>query len=156
MEVSNIIAIIITIFNLILLIFLIARFKWNKYEEAIVRRLKKEVTMLIKELNRVTERNITLVEDSIQKKEKQRIKDKSNNKKQTNNKSKNQTKVMVNVEKSNNNVAVKRKSNVEQSAENNKDYSPFYQKTSYNTYNLLSKKMMSKKNVNTNSNNDLL
>ncbi|MFW5800250.1 MAG: hypothetical protein ACOCV8_05490 [Spirochaetota bacterium] len=65
----EIIAVVCSVVNFILLIFLLIRFRWNKYEESVIKRLKKEVSMLIKELNRVTDRNITLIESSINEKE---------------------------------------------------------------------------------------
>lgn len=159
MDLSNIIAIIITILNLILLVFLIARFRWNKYEEAVVKRLRKEVSLLITELNRVTDRNITLVEDSIQRKKRSDNQDNKDEKNQYKKKSIN--KVKVETHKSHNKFMEMQKNDKEQEdSNNNKDYSSFYQKTSYNTYNkFLSKNndmMARQKDINNKSNSELL
>ncbi len=145
----EIVAIVITGINLILLIFLIFRFRWNKYEEAIIKRLKKEISVLITELNRVTERNITLIENSIEEKGKYSQKDTSANKSNAVRKPQNETlekeKTTISVSKNDSKSNAKDEKTYKKDEINNVDFNSFYQKTSYNVYNNLTKKLNNKK-----------
>ncbi len=157
----EIIAIIITVINLILTIFLIIRFRWNKYEEATTKRLKNEVSQLIKELNRVTERNVTIVEDRIKHynsiiksssgetnimKKKNIIETENLSKTKNlpqNSQNKNYEEI-INKEKSKENLSFIENIDKENEGEFLDYFKNFYQKTSHKTYNLYSKKNDSK------------
>ena len=155
----QIIAIIITIVNLISLLFIFLKFRRNKYQDMVVEKLKKEVSLLITELNRVTERNITLIEDSIDKsvnnksvnKKRKSLKNNekisrilpinsdSENKKQHLSTAKNKVEV-VNADKSKLDTSMKYLS--EKSVdENNAKFNSFYQRNSHNIYNKFTNKI---------------
>lgn len=153
----NIIAIAITIVNLILLIFLLLRFRWNKYQEKVIKRLKKEVSLIITELNKVTDRNITLIEDAITRSENQIIKDRNKKgnvqkkskidgtakavKSTKNNFDNSNSKI---TKKNSEKVNVNKSEKIDVDINNNIDnelFKNFYQKASYNKYKNIGKKI---------------
>jgi hypothetical protein len=150
----EIIALIITIFNLILTVFLLIRFRWNKYEESSVKRLKKEVSLLIKEINRVTDRNVTILEDRIKYKKELDDKITKANKKRKDTNPTNMENIphKTHIDKNNIKKDIKKskeflsnKENIDVDRDDDLDYfKKYYQKTSHKTYNMFSKKNDSK------------
>lgn len=148
----EIVVIVLSAFNFLLLIFLLLRFRWNKYEESVLKRIRKEVKELITELNRVTDRNITIIEDSIYKKKEleQKIKENINKKEKQKHKNK-QTKIGINLpnkdkssKKVNEKNIINDKLKKSTEAKDDNGFDPIiksiYQKTSHNVYSNINKK----------------